>query len=44
MIGHTKLVRIFLALSTNNYYNDYILHRNIKGVMVETGHLTGKGR
>lgn len=34
----------FLALCASSYYNDNLIHRNIKDFMVQTGDPTGTGK
>lgn len=39
-----KAVENFLTLAKDNYYNDVIFHRVIKGFMIQGGDPTGTGR
>lgn len=34
----------FLALCASGYYNDNLIHRNIKDFMIQTGDPTGTGK
>lgn len=37
-----KATENFLALCASGYYNDNLIHRNIKGFMLQTGDPTGE--
>jgi len=39
-----KAAENFLALCASGYYNGCLIHRNIKGFMMQTGDPTGKGK
>lgn len=39
-----KATENFLALCASSYYNDNLIHRNVKDFMVQTGDPTGSGK